>query len=86
MARWFGNMPSSQPGRNTVSNSSPLAPCSVIRLTRSAPDCSSFSITSETWSRKPARVSKSASARTSSFRFSSRPGASGDLSCSHIAV
>ena len=36
-ARWLGNRPSSQPGRNTVSNSRPLAACSVISETRSGP-------------------------------------------------
>ena len=35
--RWCGNRPSSQPGRNTVSNSSPLAECSVMMLTASSP-------------------------------------------------
>ena len=36
-------------------------------------------MTSETWSRNPSSVSKSASARTNSLRFSSRPGASADF-------
>jgi DNA-binding beta-propeller fold protein YncE len=35
-ARWCGNRPSSQPGRNTVSNSSPLAECSVMIETASS--------------------------------------------------
>ena len=69
-----------------MSNSSPFAAWSVIMLARSPSAFCSFSITSETWSRKPARVSKSARARTSSFRFSSRPGASGDLSAFHMSV
>ena len=50
-----GNRPSSQPGRNTVSNSSPLAACSVIRLMRSPVSFCSISITSETCSRNAAQ-------------------------------
>ena len=78
IARWLGNTPSSQPGRNTVSNSRPLALCRVIRLTMSPPASAALSITRLTCSRNPPRFSNSAIATTSSFRFSSRPGASGD--------
>ena len=83
---WFGNSPSSQPARNTVSNSRPLAECSVMTLTKSWPSASLSSITRATCSRKPASESNSAIALTSSLRFSSRPGASADLSAIHRAV
>ena len=52
MVRWLGNRPSSQPGRKIVSNSSPLAAWSVIRLMRSPDSSWAISITSETCSRK----------------------------------
>ena len=74
----WGTGPPPSPARNTVSNSSPLAPCSghdadhVGVRRRSA-----LSITRLTCSRNAGRVSNSCSALTSSFRFSSRPGASG---------
>ena len=55
-------------------------------LSFSAVVFSSFSITSAVWSRKAARFSNSPSARTNSFKLSSRPGASGDLSCFHMSV
>jgi len=69
-----------------MSNSRPLAPWSVITLTISPPLLAVASITRLTCSRKPASDSNSAIAVTSSFKFSSRPGASGDLSACHIAV
>ena len=75
-----GKSPSSQPGRNTAGNSSPLAACSVMIETFSPPSSFSLSMIRLTCSRNPCRFSKSSSALTSSLRFSSRPGASGVLS------
>ena len=59
-----------------MSNSSPLAEWSVMMLTASAEASLSASMTSETCSRKPIIESNSSIERTSSLRFSSRPGAS----------
>ena len=84
--RWWGKSPSSQPGRNTVSNSSSFAPWRVMMVTRSSLSPSAASITSETCSRKPPRLSNSSMARTSSFRFSSRPDASAERSRFHMSV
>ncbi|MNL82148.1 hypothetical protein D3C87_2094650 [compost metagenome] len=69
-----------------MSNSSPLAECSVMIETASRFSFCSASITSETCSRKPRRLSKASIERISSFRFSSRPGASADLSFFHMSV
>jgi hypothetical protein len=55
--RWCGNRPSSQPGRNTVSNSSPLAAVQRHDADRvAARRLVVRSITSETCSRKPCEV------------------------------
>ena len=54
--------------------------------TASLPASLSVSMTSETCSRKPVMVSNSSMERTSSFRFSSRPGASAERSACHISV
>src|SRR6266853_411174 len=62
--RWCGNRPSSQPGRNTVSNSSPLAECNVM-IDTASPSLFSVSITSAMCSRKPARFSNSSMERIS---------------------
>ncbi len=71
--RCEGNTPSSQPGRKTWSNSSPLAACMVMMVTFSASSAASLSITRLTCSRKSPSVSYSSIARASSDRFSSRP-------------
>src|ERR1700732_4149635 len=84
--RFLGNRPSPQPARNTLSNSSPLAECSVISDTASSSAPPSRSITSEMCSRKPCRFSNSSIERTSSLRFSSRPAASAERSFCHISV
>ena len=73
-------------GEKTVSNSSPFAACSVMRLTRSVVSVSLASMTSETCSRKLWRSGNSSIERTSSFRFSRRPAASADLSFCHMSV
>ena len=86
MLRCEGNSPSSHPGRNTHGNSSPLAAWSVMIETFSPPSSLSLSITSDTCSRKPCRFSNSPTAFTSSLRFSSRPGESGEGSFFHISV
>ena len=71
-----------------MSNSRPLAPCRVISVAMSPAGSEALSITSPTCSRKPARLSNSSSAWTSSLRFSSRPGRLGRavlLPHAHIA-
>ncbi|MCY1300802.1 hypothetical protein D9M70_503840 [compost metagenome] len=69
-----------------MSNSSPLAECSVMIDTASRFSFCSASMTRATCSRKPRRLSKASIERMSSLRFSSRPGASADLSFCHMAV
>ncbi len=88
MDRECGNTPSSRPVRNTTGNSSPLAECSVIRVTPPADaSSSSVSATRAIESRKASRVTdstpaaswlamSSSDAATSSSRFSSRASAS----------
>src|ERR1700719_3337568 len=82
--RWCGNRPSSQPGRNTVLNSKPLAECKVMMLTASASALLSLSITSEMCSKKPCRFSNSSMERTSSLRFSRRPAAPAGVVVQHL--
>jgi hypothetical protein len=57
-----------------------------MMVTISPSDDAAFSITRETCSKNPTRLSNSSMAWISSLRFSSRPGASIDLSFCHIAV
>ena len=57
-----------------------------MMLARSAFASAAFSITRLTCSRKPGSESNSWIAFTSSFRFSSRPVASGERSAFHISV
>ena len=73
-------------GRKTVPNSSPLAECRVMMLTLSSL-VAGHGIHDEGNMLEEARhVSNSPIERTSSFRFSSRPCASGLLSSCHMPV
>src|SRR6266478_3486478 len=89
-ARLCGEMPSSIPVRNTWSNSRPLVLCKVINVTPGLPSKESASLTRAAASKKSVNDSPfsmpSATARTSSSRFSIRETSSGVLRSRNISM